>query len=170
MCRPSSLIAVLTLALLSAQAVAAEFTTEFFRLTLPGAWRDVSEPDVIAYESSTGSQQVVVGEYVVKKALQPSELRSLLEQFVEMRRSAELELFRGRAVIGRVFYTSTKEHIRAEYWGEHAPTGHQFVTVVFATESRLQSFRYEFRGASAAEFQSTAESVISGMQLLSGTR
>ena len=150
--------------------MAAEFTTEFFRLTLPGAWRDASEPDVIAYESSTGSQQVVVGEYVLKKALQPSELRGLLEEFVETRRSVEQELFKGRAVLGRVFYTSAKEHIRAEFWGEHAPTGHQFVTVVFATPTRLQSFRYEFRGASPAEFQSTAESVISGIQLLPATR
>ncbi|WP_128003555.1 hypothetical protein [Piscinibacter defluvii] len=145
------------LAFLALQARGVEFATDSYRLTLPGAWRDVSAPDVITYESASGEEEVVVGEYKLKGALGGQELRSLLEEFVEMRRSTEAQLFHGRAFIGRAFYSTSANYIQAEYWGDHAQSGQQFVTVVYATSARLLSFRYESRKRST-EFRTAAES------------
>ncbi|HEV7606692.1 MAG TPA: hypothetical protein VGO61_05110 [Steroidobacteraceae bacterium] len=114
-----------------------------YSFTIPEAWRDVSDPDVIAYESPDRSQQLTVGEYVLKKKLSQAELRALVERFLETRRQAELEWSRGDATVGGASYLVESSLIKAEFWGSRQSSRLHFATIVWATPNRIVSWRFE---------------------------
>ena len=114
-----------------------------YSFTLPEAWRDVSERDVIAYESRDKSQQLTVAEYVLKKKVSAVELRSLLQRFIESRRQAELTLSKGEATIGSPAYFAESSLIKAEYWGSRQFAHFHSATIVWGTPNRIVSWRFE---------------------------
>jgi hypothetical protein len=135
--------------------VKAAETDKPYQFSLPEGWRNVSEPDVIAYESPDGKQQLVIGEYTIKKSLKNDELRALLKQFVEVRLNAETELSNGAAAVGKVSYSGVASTLISEYWGTRDSLKIHFATVVYATPSRLLSFRFESADGSQPALQQT---------------
>jgi hypothetical protein len=133
----------MVLALLSGGVAMATETDAPYGFTLPESWRDVSEPDVVAYESPDKQQQLVVGEYVLKKKLSQAELRALLERFIDTRRQAEIGLSKGEASIGSPSFVVEPAVIKAEYWGSRQASRYHSATIVWATANRIVSWRFE---------------------------
>jgi hypothetical protein len=136
----ASLLALLTF---TSGAASAEDAEHPYKFTLPESWRDVSEPDLVAYESANGQQQLVVAEYKLKKTLSQQELRSTFKQYVELRRQAELEFSKGSATIGEPVYSAEANVIKTEYWGSRDSKRIHFATIGYATSKRFVTFRFE---------------------------
>ena len=139
-----NLTTVILACVLGAFSFAAPGATEApYSFTLPDGWRDISDPDVIAYESRDKSQQLTVSEYVLSKKLSMAELRTVLERFIETRRKAETELSGGEATVGDPSYLAEPSQIKAEYWGSRRSSQFHSATIVWATSNRVVSWRFE---------------------------
>jgi len=114
-----------------------------YSFTLPENWRNVSDPDVVAYESNDKRQQLTVSEYVLRKSVSQTELRHVLERLLDARRKAELELANGDATVGDPSYIVEPSVIKAEFWGSRQSSRFHSVTIVWATANRIVSWRFE---------------------------
>jgi hypothetical protein len=162
------LVAVVT-AMTSSAEPSTPVATPYFRLDLPGEWAALRTTDPMFYQYRAKGTDESVSVTVLRYAAGAPhvEAQRSLDDFLEVRRKAELSLQAGGGVeLSPVKSRSQGSSATASYRGSQPVARRRFLAFAIANALGIVLFYYESIGATAAEFEQRGARVIGKVQLI----
>jgi hypothetical protein len=142
--------------------------TPFFALSLPGKWKDIESNDktLWQYESDRGSERLSISVLQHAKPLSKEELRPWLEQYLEVRRRAEVEMARSPQLkLGPTTIREQRNGITATYSGVDPERARQFSSFTVYDIQRVVTFYYEALDVPPDYFEKRTKEVLGKIKI-----
>jgi hypothetical protein len=143
-------------------------TESFFALLLPGEWKEIKtgKPMLWQYQSQAGSEQLTVSVVQYHKQLFPRDIEPHLEQYLQVRRKAEVDAARGASLeVTPVAILQQGGGVAASYSGFHPPISRRFLNFTIGNTKVVVTFYYEALDMTVADFDRRKREVIGSVSV-----